>query len=350
MRATTGTAIGTGHPLSRHAQILRFFLVGLDPRLHLRRCIIFTGCTEEADLIAGQFTPRADREAAELERADRDCSDLAHREARLTKDLRDVAVLAFLHRDPECCLARLALEDGHVDVGSLDPAFLARSQTLELEHLPAEAVEICLIHIPFHHREIRLGDAIARVGQAVGELAVVGQEDQAGLIPPQPADRKEPGLGRVVDQVQDCPAFKARFIVRGRERAIGLMKDDVELATGWVAGRLCDGLAIDRDLVVSGIDERRELGDKLAVDLDVSFFDQLLADSACGDPCIGKDSLEPDHGRSGAPGATGGFLVVFVIHRASLDRRDGAQVQRFQRARTEKPMTDVPSSSWNARA
>lgn len=279
----------------------------------------------------------------------RDRGDLSDRKPRLAKDFRDVAVLAFLHRHPQRRLAGFALEDGHVDVRAAQASFLAGGEPLKFEHLAAKLVQVLILDITLHDREVRLGHPVSRVGQAVGKLAIVGQKHQATLIPPQASDGKEPGLGGVVDQIQHGPALKAWLIRGGRQCAFGLMKDDVELPPRG-ANLSGDRLAINGDLVVARVDKGGEAGDDLAIDLDPAFFDQLLAHPARGDSRVGQDALKPDKRRGWALAAARGCFVVLVVHRASLDPRAMAQVQRFQRARTENPMTVMPSSSWNAPA
>ena len=58
-----------------------------------------------------------------------------------------------------------------------------------------------------HPRAVGLADAVARVHEAVGQHAVVREDDQAGRLDVEPADRKQDAP--VGHQVDDAPARRA---------------------------------------------------------------------------------------------------------------------------------------------
>ena len=69
------------------------------------------------------------------------------------------------------------------------------ASVVELDAL-AEAAERAAVRLALDLDEVLLVHAEARVGEAVGEVAVVGEEQQALGVGVEPADREHAGLGR----------------------------------------------------------------------------------------------------------------------------------------------------------
>jgi len=120
---------------------------------------------------------------------------------------------------------------------------------------------------PRHHGAICLGDLEARVGQPVGELAVVGEEDQAGGVGVEPADRIQP-LGPTDELDHRRPPLR---IARGRDDARRLV-DRVHDAPDRVGA---DPPAVDRDVVVR-VDAAGRVEHRLTADPDAPGPDDLL--------------------------------------------------------------------------
>ena len=138
-----------------------------------------------------------------------------------------------------------------------------------------------------HDRAVGLGHLEARVREAVGELAVVGEQDQPGGVGVEAPDRVEAAVG--LDEVDDGRA--AVGVVRGRDDARGLVEDvDRALVLGGA-----DRLAVDRDRVAA-VDVARRVADDLAADGHAPVEDQLLGGAARGDPGVGEVLGEPHGG------------------------------------------------------
>ena len=148
------------------------------------------------------------------------------------------------------------------------------------------------------------------VGQLVGELAVVGQEDQAGALLVEPADRVD-ALGDLREQVDDQGL--AGGVVVGRDVTLGLVDGVIDVPLG------VDLLAVDGDDLVLRVDLGPQLPDGLAVDRDSALEDQLLAGAARADPGVGENLLEPFEPAVGLAfvAALGGVLTGAVLVRTS---------------------------------
>src|SRR5688572_19469396 len=90
-------------------------------------------------------------------------------------------------------LALAAFSDGELDLVVRDPPDLGRERSPVLElHTVPQAPQVALLQSPFHARPIRTRHLVTRMHEAVGELAVVRDEDQAGRLGVQAADGIEP--------------------------------------------------------------------------------------------------------------------------------------------------------------
>src|SRR5262249_25505958 len=146
---------------------------------------------------------------------------------------------------------------------------------------------------------VDLLDPELRVRQPVGQLAVVGQEHQAGALLVEPADGVDT-LGDLRQQVDD-PGL-ARGVAIGRNVALGLVDGVIDAPLG------VDLLAVDGDLLLVRVDAGAQLADDLVVDGDAALEDQLLARPPRPDPGVREDLLEPlgplgEAQRPRAPGA-----------------------------------------------
>jgi hypothetical protein len=121
--------------------------------------------------------------------------------------------------------------------------------------------------------QVRLGHLIGRVRQAVGEFAVVGQQQQALGGDVKASDMEKPFALVVADEVADAgPALR---VLHGGDNTLGLVEHHVDQGVIEL-----DAQAVHVDDRSLGVDADAELGDDLAVDLHAAFGDHLLADAA----------------------------------------------------------------------
>ena len=116
-----------------------------------------------------------------------------------------------LDHPPDLAVAAFAQDD--LDLASPSRRHLGRRRRPVLELDPApQPLEVAVAERRPQPRPVGLGDPVAGVGEPVGELAVVGQQQQPGRVGVEAADRVEPRFG--VDQRRPPPAAPpARFAV-----------------------------------------------------------------------------------------------------------------------------------------
>ena len=136
------------------------------------------------------------------------------------------------------------------------------------------------------------------MSQQVGQLAVVGDEDQSFAHPVEPTDGKQPLVaGNEIDHSRS-----SRGIVVGGDGADRLVEHvDDPL-------RMRQSLTIDPDLLTKRIDPGSQFGDDLAIDFDAALSDQLLAAAAAPEAGGGQHLLQPLEafpvgGAAGRPGS-----------------------------------------------
>jgi hypothetical protein len=131
---------------------------------------------------------------------------------------------------------------------------------------------------------IDLLDAIARMCQPVCQLAVIGQDQEAGAILVQSAD----GVNALGDLMQEIDNPRASGGIRiGRDISLGFVDGKID------RGFESDWLAVNRDTSSIRIDPRAELPDHPTVHSDSALEDQLLATPPGSQAGVGEDFLEP---------------------------------------------------------
>src|SRR5215203_4167374 len=187
-----------------------FSVIEVAPRRAYRR--IGGGIQSAAqplDLRGGELAVPAGRQAAEPERAE------GHPLERLD------AVPDRLAHPPHLALATLV--DGDLELARGDATDLRRrgAAVVELDAL-AELAQRRLVHRrAADDGAVGLGHLERRVGEAVGELPVVGEQDQAGAVGVEAADRIEAAVG--LDEVDDRLA--AVRVAGGRDDSLRLVED-----------------------------------------------------------------------------------------------------------------------------
>ena len=121
------------------------------------------------------------------------------------------------------------------------------------------------------------------MGEQVGQIAVVGHEDQPFAHPVEPADREQPPLtGHEIDHPR--PPGGIEVGGHGPHRLVEQIHNPL---------RIRQPLAVDADLLRAGIDPRAEFAHDRPIDLDPAGGDQLLAGAAAAEAGRRKHLLEP---------------------------------------------------------
>ena len=128
---------------------------------------------------------------------------------------------------------------------------------------------------------VLLGQPVARMHHPVGDVPVIGEEQQPFGLTVQPTDRED-ALGDV-DQVHHGPA--AALVVHRRDVAGRLVQDQVAERLRW------QELAINPNLVPDRVRFRPQLGDDRAIHRNSALADQFLGGAARSDPARREDAL-----------------------------------------------------------
>ena len=250
---------------------------------------------EGFDLRPGQLPPLPRQEVAEGELSDRDTLELMDLVPEVREHAADLAVLPFVEDH---------LEDGALLVLRFHMDMLGPGHPLRQADAAAELVDGVRSGDPRHLNEVFLLDAIPGMGEEIGQLTVVGDEDQPFAHSVEPADGEQPLLAR--DEIDDArPAVGVE--VRGHHAdRLGEHVDN--------ALRVGEPLAIDPDLLAEGIDAGAEFRDHLAVDLDPACRDQFFAVPPAAEPGRREHLLKPFKAVIGGDGglaepAAGGRLA-----------------------------------------
>ena len=156
--------------------------------------------------------------------------------------------------------------------------------------------------------------ACGGAGEAVGELAVVGDEEQAFAHIVQAADRVE-ALAHLVKKLHDGGA--AFGILDRGHKALGLVQHEVAQTLGAL-----QQLAVHADVVAAGVSLGAERGDHFAVYLHAALLNHFFGFAAAGHSGLGQDLLQPLElrGRTRLPGRL--RLVFFGIQIGKMCIRD----------------------------
>src|SRR4051812_20533415 len=207
------------------------------------------------------------RQATELQRAERDAPQRQH------------AMADGLAHPLDLALAPLA--DRQLEHGRAHLAHLRRRGLAVLEdHALAQALQGTVLHEPaLHLGHVGARHLVARVHELVGELSVVGQQDEPGGVGVQPADRVQ--ANACVDELRD-DAAPVR-VLRSRYHA-GRLVDEID----DLLGLQCDRCAVDLD-VVGLVHVARRVQDDLAADGDPSLAHDVLRSAPRGDAGVGEE-------------------------------------------------------------
>lgn len=221
-----------------------------------------------------QIAPAAAWNAADLKRTD----------ARAPQPQHGVTDgLEHTPHDPVAALVNDDLYDRAVLLVAQRP-YHARRDALTIKHnAPAYALQRIRRRMTVQIDLVLLLNLVARVHDAEGELAVIGEEQQAFAGAVQATHRFD--ALRNIDELHHRLA--ATLVGNGRDVTLGLVQDDVALALDPNRN------PIDRHMLARRIDRRTQLGDDPAVNRHTSSDDHLLSLAARGDAGRGQHPLQP---------------------------------------------------------
>ena len=229
---------------------------------------------QRLDLAPRELPALPGQQVAERQAADGDPLELMHLVAEAGEHPADLTIAALVeHHLEHGALAPLA---PHVDP-------LRVHLPLGKPHaLPQLFQQLFVRHARDLHQVFFL-DAIPRVGEQIGELAIVREQDEALARAVEPPDGEEPLLsGHEIDDPRP-----PRGIVVGRDHPHRLVEHVDEAADPR------EPLPVDADLLGAGIDTGAERRDHLAVDLDTARRNELLAGPAAAETGRREHFLEP---------------------------------------------------------
>jgi hypothetical protein len=152
------------------------------------------------------------------------------------------------------------------------------------ENAVLPAFERFTIGLAIEHDAVRLGMAIARVRQPLGQIAVVGQHHQAFAVCIEAADRKQmPLTGQIIE---DRPAVVVLVRLGGRKHVAGLVQRHHDTRLVEAQPHI-----IDLDDIGFGVGFIAQFGD-LAVDAHTALFDQRLGAAARSDTGLCEKFLQ----------------------------------------------------------
>jgi hypothetical protein len=234
--------------------------------------------SQEIDLLGRQVAPASRLEAAQGDGADGDADQAHDLVAELGEHAPDLAVLA---------LGQDQLEDGRRALAAHDAGAAGAGLALGQPHAFDQLVEHLLRGLAGDDRLVHLLHAELRVRQAVGQLAVVGEdhEPDARLVEAADGEHALGDLGQEIDH-----AGPAGGVGIGRDVALGLADGEVDHPLGP------DRLAVEGDFLRLRIDAGAQLADLLAIDRDTALEDQLLAGPPRAEAGVGEHLLEAGAG------------------------------------------------------
>jgi len=272
------------------------------------------GAVERLDLSSSEFAEGAGRDI-EDQRAVADAADLFDVVTYLLEHLAQLAVAALGEGDLEPGV--FAAADLLDLCGLGEDAVAAASANLveaaAVDHdAAAEVVDSLRCGRAGDFDEVGLFYSRCCFGELVGEVAVVGHEQQAFrqvIETPDGVEARELHvladgllLRVLAEELEDGGAMLG--VVCCGDVAARLVDHEVALRLGAV-----EQLAVDADVVFGGVGAGAEFGDDLAVDDDAAFEDDLFGLAAAGDAGLGEDLLQAVAARGFA-----GFLYGGLAH------------------------------------
>ena len=190
---------------------------------------------ERGDLLWGKRSPLAQRQITEEQIALTNADQPTHLIAKEPGDLADLtlAALAQHNTKPRPLVSRL---------DQIDPG--RRGRLTVKDHTLAPLAHGLRVERLIEERAILLLHLVARVGELVGQLAIIGKQQETLAIDIKPAHGID--AGGDIDQIDHCRATLG--VIHRRDHANGLIQHQV-----GAGRRLTDGLAINLNHILTEI-------------------------------------------------------------------------------------------------
>jgi hypothetical protein len=225
-------------------------LVSAAASYSLFKCVDFFG-RERAD--------GAGWHVAEAHRADGDAAEFLHFVTNPRQEPADFAITAFVEDH---------FKQRRSFAPALDPHVLGVRKALGQVHAAMELADGFAFHLAGDLYLIDFLNAVSWMGEPVGKLAVVGDEDKSFAGDVEPADRKH--ARRVRWQKVDDARAAGRIASR-RDDTFRLVHGEVDKP------RPAQRFAVDADFLSLRIDASAELRHDLMIDFHAAFENQLFA-------------------------------------------------------------------------
>jgi hypothetical protein len=228
---------------------------------------------EERVLLAGgQISPGTDGQSGDIERPDTHPAQALDGDTHHLHDVADEVIRPFVdHHFQDEPFRRLAKD-----------AKLFRNDAVPIDDYPVAHPLQHALGRPCQRQDVvLLVEFVARMHDPVGDVAVVGQQEEPLGVAIETTHWVDPF--RDLHDVHD--GAPVAFVLRRRDKAARFVEDEIARSLRTKQ------LPVDPDLGANGVGFRTQLGHDLAVDAHPTRGDQRLCGSPRGDAAGGQDPL-----------------------------------------------------------
>jgi hypothetical protein len=218
------------------------------------------------------------------QRTDRGAFKSFRFEAHLRQHTADFSISAFAQRDQQSAALAITAEQFDFDTLSLGRFGSLVGQPNAM----FQFLNLFVAEVSGDRNTICFGDLKAWVRERLGEIAVIGQQHQAGGFGVQTSDTKQSLF--VWHQINDRRS--AFWIVVGTNHTAWFVDHQVQTTRCGAA----NALAVDHDSIDFGIDPKWTGLNGLAVYRNTLFGDDRFACPARSDACVGQRLVKTDAG------------------------------------------------------
>ena len=225
-----------------------------------------------------EVAPLADGEALQLERSKRCATQLLHGHAKLKHERTNLQIAMFRKFKMHHSALAIAI-DQHQRTARRQLLATTRRKNLALEFLDSRFIKISI-----KRDVVTLRNFVARMRESIGELAIVGENEQARGIEIQSTDAIQARLLRMIDKINRA---RTTFgIAVGAHRATRLEEHHIEVLLGAF-----ERLSIDKNRVALSINPRGQHVNDVSIHRDCAAENELFALASRRYTCFGEDLL-----------------------------------------------------------